>query len=123
MDDNTLAPSPPPANQEGGLPLVSVCIPVYNFATLLWGAIDSVLRQTLQDFEVIVCDNCSTDDTWHVLQGYHDPRLRIFRNETNVGPWANFNKVMSLAQGKVHQTSLCRRRDLPRLLASPGRCS
>lgn len=83
-----------------GQPLVSVCIPVFNCQQYVGQAIESVLAQTCANFELILCDNCSTDGTLAVMEGYHDPRIRLFRNDTNIGASANFNKVLSLATGK-----------------------
>ena len=58
-------------------PYFSVVIPTYNCADLLNRAIDSVLAQTFQDFEIIVVDNSSTDDTDVILNSYSENRLRV----------------------------------------------
>ena len=100
MDDKALTPSTPPGKPEDRLPLVSVCIPVYNGVPYIAEAIESVLKQTCQDFEIVVCDNCSTDDTLKVVEGYADPRIRVYRNERNLGASTNYNRVVSLARGK-----------------------
>ncbi|MFH1359470.1 MAG: glycosyltransferase [Candidatus Omnitrophota bacterium] len=69
------------------IPLVSIIIPSFNRAKLLQRAIQSVLRQTYQNFEVIVVDDASTDHTREVVLGFSDPRLRYIRNEKNLkGP-------------------------------------
>ena len=93
-------PSSLPGNQGNRSPLVSVCIPVYNCERYIGEAIQSVLDQTLADFELIVCDDCSTDGTLKAVEGCRDPRIRIFRNDANIGMWPNWNKAMSHARGK-----------------------
>jgi len=66
-------------------PLVSVLITTYNRSHLLRRAIDSVLMQDFRDFEIVVIDDCSTDDTPDIVASVDDPRIRYIRNETNVG--------------------------------------
>jgi hypothetical protein len=80
---------------------VSVCIPTYNYARYLPRAIESVLAQTYGDFELIVSDNASTDDTQAVLAGFSDPRIRTFRNERNLGLFGNFSRCLELAGGDM----------------------
>jgi glycosyltransferase involved in cell wall biosynthesis len=79
------------------VPAVSVCIPTYNYAHFLPQAIGSVLAQTYSDFELIVSDNASTDDTQSVLASYDDPRIKRFRNDHNLGLFGNFNRCLELA--------------------------
>lgn len=81
---------------------VSVVIPAYNAAKYLPAAIESILSQTFQDFEVIILDDCSTDNTWDVIQEYakRNARIRPFRNLRNLGIAGNRNKGVSLATGK-----------------------
>jgi glycosyltransferase involved in cell wall biosynthesis len=83
-------------------PLVSIGFPVYNGERLLRQAMDSVLAQNFEDFEVIVCDNASTDRTAAICQEYaqRDARVRYFRNETNIGASPNHNRVFELSRGK-----------------------
>jgi len=83
-------------------PLVSICIPSYNRADLIEETINSALSQTYRNIEVIVNDNCSTDNSWQLLteRAKQDPRLKIFQNETNVGAVRNWQKVMSHATGE-----------------------
>ena len=80
---------------------VSVCIPTYNYGHFIGEAIESVLGQTLQDFEIIITDNASTDDTEAVVAVYasRDQRIRYVRNHTNLGMVANWNLCLSLAVG------------------------
>jgi GT2 family glycosyltransferase len=81
-------------------PLVSVCIPVYNTERFIADAVRSTLAQTFRDLEVVVVDNASTDATPHVLAGFTDPRIRVFRNDENIGAAGNFNRAVSLARGR-----------------------
>lgn len=84
-------------------PGISVCIPTYNHARFLPDAIGSVLSQTRGDFELIVLDNASTDDTGEIVRRYAaaDPRIRYRRNEANVGPVRNFNLCLEAASGDL----------------------
>lgn len=66
-------------------PVVSVLITTYNRSRLLRRAIDSVLMQDFRDFEIVVIDDCSPDDTGEAVASYDDPRIRYIRNETNIG--------------------------------------
>lgn len=78
----------------------TIAIPVYNRKDLILRALDSALAQDMPDLEILVVDNCSTDGTWEVLQTYTDSRLRLARNERNLGLFGNFNRCLNLAQGK-----------------------
>lgn len=66
-------------------PLVSVILPVYNNAATLPSAARSMLRQTVHDVELIIIDDGSTDDSYAVARSLRDPRIRLFRNERNLG--------------------------------------
>lgn len=88
------------AEKLGTPPLVSVCIPVYNCEAFIEAAIRSVLAQTFQDFEIVVVDNASPDRTVEVVSGIKDCRIRLIRNETNLGPCKNWNISMEQARGK-----------------------
>jgi glycosyltransferase involved in cell wall biosynthesis len=81
------------------IPFFSVCIPTYNRAQMLPAAIESVLNQNFVDFELIICDNASTDNTEEVVKGYCDQRLRYVCYETLVSMYANHNRCLNLAQG------------------------
>jgi glycosyltransferase involved in cell wall biosynthesis len=60
-------------------PLFSVVIPTYNRSRLVTYAVESILKQTFADFEIVVCDNCSVDDTQDVVAAMKDPRVRYVR--------------------------------------------
>lgn len=71
-------------------------MPTYNVAPYVKEAIESVLQQTYRDFELLVIDDCSTDDTVDVVRGIEDARIRIVQNEKNVGLAENLNRGMAL---------------------------
>jgi glycosyltransferase involved in cell wall biosynthesis len=79
---------------------VSVCLPVYNGAVYIAESIESVLTQTYDDFRLIVCDNCSTDNTADIVRSFRDPRITYLRNPSNLGVIGNFNHCLSLADGE-----------------------
>jgi len=81
------------------VPTVSIIMPTYNGAAHIRPAIDSVLSQDFGDLELIVVDDNSRDDTVAIAASYADPRIRIERNPTNLGPEGNWNRALSLAQG------------------------
>jgi len=83
-------------------PLVSIGLPVYNGENFIREAIESILAQTFGDFELIIADNASPDNTEYICRSYAaaDPRVHYYRNKENLGGAYNHNKVFSLAQGK-----------------------
>jgi glycosyltransferase involved in cell wall biosynthesis len=85
---------------DGGGPMVSFVVPCYKLAHLLRECIDSILNQTYGDFEILIMDDCSPDDTAEVVHSLADPRLSYIRNERNLGHLANYNKGILLSQGK-----------------------
>ena len=84
------------------VPLVSVGVPVYNGEAYLEDAIRSVLAQTLDDLELILCDNASSDRTPEICRDLaaRDPRVRYYRNARNLGAAANYNLAYSHARGR-----------------------
>lgn len=81
-------------------PLVTIAIPTYNRAdSYLKQALQSALEQTYQNVEIIVSDNCSTDNTEMVIKNVNDPRIRYFRQEKNIGANNNFNFCLNQAKG------------------------
>jgi glycosyltransferase involved in cell wall biosynthesis len=82
------------------MPLVSFCVPTYRRAAFLARTLSSALAQTVTDFEIVVVDDCSPDDTAAVVRGFTDPRLRYVLNEKNLGVPENLNRAMSLATGE-----------------------
>ena len=79
----------------------TIAIPVYNRETLVRAAVESALAQTADDLEILVIDNASTDGTWDALQTYRDPRLRLVRNDSNIGLFGNLNRCLELARGET----------------------
>src|SRR5687768_17680132 len=82
------------------MPKVSVLIPCYNAALFLDETINSVLDQTFTDFELIIVDNFSTDNSSEIISKYlSDKRVSYHRNESNIGLVGNFNKSLTFANG------------------------
>src|SRR5215469_14819662 len=84
-------------------PKVSIVVPNYNHARFLPQRLDSILGQTFQDFELILLDDSSTDDSRSILLEYgrRDPRVRIEFNEVNSrNPFKQWNKGVGLAHGQ-----------------------
>jgi len=80
-------------------PLVSVVLPVYNGMPYLTEAVESVLCQTMTDFELILIDDCSTDNGSAFMESLSDPRVRFFHHTTNQGLIATLNHGLSIARG------------------------
>ena len=80
---------------------ISIAMATYNGEKYLREQLDSILTQSIQDFELIVCDDCSTDSTVQILNEYaaRDKRINIFVNEQNLGFKKNFEKIISLCSG------------------------
>jgi len=82
------------------VPKVSVLMSVYNGARYLREAVDSILCQTYTDFELIVIDDGSTDETGAILDGYDDARIVRLTNEQNIGLTKSLNKGLGMAKGE-----------------------
>lgn len=80
-------------------PLITVFMPMYNSVPYLRQAIDSILSQTCKNFELLIIDDCSTDDSLILARSYHDPRIRVIANKTHVGLGEIRNQGISLAKG------------------------
>ncbi|MFB8229024.1 glycosyltransferase family 2 protein [Cellulosimicrobium sp. NPDC055967] len=100
-------------------PRVSVVVPAYNNGDYIAATMRSVLDQTFDDFELVVADHSSTDDTWEQLQAFaDDPRVRLVQTDAGGGARRNWNRVSELARGEliklvcgddlVHPTMLAR---------------
>jgi glycosyltransferase involved in cell wall biosynthesis len=83
-------------------PRVSVGLPVYNGQDYLSQALDALLSQTFSDFELVISDNASTDDTEEICRQYAagDRRIRYYRSEENLGAAPNFNRAFELSRGE-----------------------
>jgi succinoglycan biosynthesis protein ExoO len=80
-------------------PDVSIVMPVYNGARTLMEAVDSVLKQTFKNFEFIICNDASTDETGSILNEIKDSRVRIVHNATNLGEGPARDRAIELANG------------------------
>lgn len=83
-----------------GFPLVSVVLPVYNVGSYIKEAIDSILNQTIQDFEILIIDDCSSDDTLSIVRSFNDDRIIIVTKEQNKGLVDSLNIGFKMARGK-----------------------
>ena len=83
------------------MPLVSIIMPTYNAAKFLPRAIQSVLRQDWHDYELLILDNASTDQTPEIVRKLSDVRIRAIRHEKNLGMVRNINCGLELASGKL----------------------
>tara|TARA_Y100001958_G_C21248263_1_gene580770 strand:+ start:10575 stop:11639 length:1065 start_codon:yes stop_codon:yes gene_type:complete len=81
-------------------PTFSICIPNYNYGHLISETIDSVLNQTFQDFEIIIADNASDDNSIDIITSYKDDRIKLIKNNLNIGFAPNLQKVTSHARGR-----------------------
>lgn len=81
-------------------PKVSICIPVYNCEKYIGEAIKSVLNQSYIDYEIIIINNASTDDTLKVIMKFCDPRIRVINNHENIGFNRNWNLALKEAMGE-----------------------
>ena len=97
------APSSSPAispSDRKTRPAVSICIPAYQAQRHLGATLDSVLSQDIDDFEVVVVDNNSSDGTGRLLASLSDPRVRVVRNDVTVPMIDNFNIAVRRSRGK-----------------------
>jgi glycosyltransferase involved in cell wall biosynthesis len=82
--------------------LVSILLATYNGSGFLRDQLDSILKQSHSNLEIIICDDASTDSTWEILMSYAeaDERIRLFRNHDNIGYNKNFASMVSKASGE-----------------------
>lgn len=80
---------------------VTVLMPTYNVAPYVKEAVESVLRQSYTDFELLIIDDCSTDGTLDVVRSISDSRIRIVQNERNLGLADNLNRGLSLIETEL----------------------
>lgn len=79
--------------------MLSILLPVYNAEMFLEHAIEGILSQSFEDFELLICDDASTDSSFEIAQSYHDDRIKIFRNELNEGKNRTCNLLLQKARG------------------------
>jgi glycosyltransferase involved in cell wall biosynthesis len=81
-------------------PLVTVTIPMYNNALFIRQTIESILEQSYENFELLIFDDNSTDESYDIAMSYSDPRISLYRNERNLGPEGNWNMAVSNVRGE-----------------------
>lgn len=81
--------------------LVSIIIPAYNSEKLIWQCVDSCVKQTYKDIEIIIIDDCSTDKTLEKVKIFNDDRIKFFRNENNIGTAFSRNKGIDKSSGDI----------------------
>jgi glycosyltransferase involved in cell wall biosynthesis len=88
---------------------VNIGLPVFNGEKYIAEALDSILSQTYRDFELIISDNASTDNTGPICQSYaaKDSRVRYHRNKVNIGVSANFNRAFQLSSSEYFKWVAC----------------
>ena len=83
--------------------LVSVCVPVYNGSETIVSTLQSIINQTYQNIEIIVVDNCSTDNTVEIVEGINCEKIKLYKNKNNLGMVGNWNQCLEYVNGKyVH---------------------
>jgi glycosyltransferase involved in cell wall biosynthesis len=82
-----------------GVPKISVLMPVYNCELYIKEAIDSILNQTFDDFEFIIIDDCSTDNTIEIIKTYNDSRIQLIEKSINSGISNSLNLGINLSKG------------------------
>ena len=81
-------------------PKVSICVPTYNRADILPYAVNSVLNQTFTDFELLICDDASPDNTAEIVAQWDDPRIRYIRHPQNIKRSRNMRSGYEAAKGE-----------------------
>jgi len=83
-------------------PLVSICIPTYNRENIIAHTIESVIRQTYENIEIIISDNCSTDRTYEIIKAYasKDKRIKCYQQPENTGPVQNWKNCQRKSTGE-----------------------
>lgn len=83
-----------------GKPMISVLMSAYNAGKYVHEAIDSILKQTFKDFEFIIIDDASTDNTRKIISSFVDKRIKLIKNKRNLGLARSLNKGLGLCSGK-----------------------
>lgn len=92
--------------------MISIAMATYNGAKYIKEQLDSILNQSVADFELVICDDVSTDNTWNILENYKnkDSRIRIYKNEKNLGFIKNFEQTIHRCNGEM--IALCDQDDI-----------
>jgi len=104
-----VSPDPNPPSSDKTAPRVSVGLPVFNGAVWLPETIESLLAQTYRDFELVISDNASTDETQSICERHaaQDGRIRYLRQDTNRGLCWNWNHVFEVSRGQYFKWAAC----------------
>ena len=81
-------------------PIVTVLMTVYNGKNYLNEEIESVLCQTLDNYEFLIVDDASTDNSIEIINSYKDSRIKLLKNRENIGQTASLNEGLAIAQGQ-----------------------
>ncbi|HEY6302959.1 MAG TPA: glycosyltransferase family A protein [Terriglobales bacterium] len=88
------------SNMATAEPLLTIAIPTFNYGHFLPDAVRSIMRQGLDDFEILIIDNASEDNTEEVVRSFENPRIRYIRNPSNVGACENGNRCLANSRGR-----------------------
>ena len=88
-------------------PRVSIIMPAYNASDFIREAVDSILAQTFRDFELIILNDGSTDDTQAIVESYKDERIRLV-NKANSGVASTLNEGLEIGHRGIHLEARCR---------------
>ncbi len=83
-----------------GPPLFTVATISYNSGKWIRQTVESVLSSSYSEFEYLIYDDCSDDDTWEIIKEYNDPRIKAWQNEKNIGEYPNRNAILKKATGR-----------------------
>ena len=81
-------------------PIATIGLPVYNGEKFIEKRLRTILNQTFLNYEIIISDNCSTDNTEKICKSFSDKRIKYIKQEKNIGPRKNFKFVLEQASGK-----------------------
>ena len=80
--------------------MISIALPTYHGAAYIRATLESLLSQSYTDFEVIVSDDASTDNTVEIIESFDDERIKLFRHPSNIGPEQNWNYALQQCRGE-----------------------
>jgi len=80
---------------------ISIILPVYNGMRYLKDSVNSVISQSMANWELLILDDCSTDGSWEFLQSLQDNRVKLFQNETNKGLFYNLNFLIGQSSSSL----------------------
>ena len=89
-----------PSSKDNRIPETSIIMPAYNNARFIGDSIRSVLAQTYINWELLIVDDCSKDNTAEIVESFHDPRIHYQRNAHNMGAAETRNQALKIAKGR-----------------------